>query len=211
MRRARRRSRAVAAIAALALFTQMVAPIGVTAAQAGAKPAPTAQAGAPTKSASQAVATPEKAAAAASPIVDGGWPRIYDLPSGGTHPRLSAAGRAGTNRHMSSPSAPCRIARTAAKSRPGHDQARGGHQRLRRRAPGRLPEDEDCRSELPGAAEGADARDCRPRSTRRFLTTSASSRSIACSRTSTRARSSRRTSRASRPIRRRSSSARRRR
>ena len=44
----------------------MVAPIGVTAAQAGAKPSPTAQAGAPTKSASQAGATPAKAAAGRS-------------------------------------------------------------------------------------------------------------------------------------------------
>ena len=84
MPRARRRSRAVAAIAALGLFVQTAAPIGVTAAQAGAKPSPTAQAGAPTKPATEAGATPAKAAAAAPAFVDGGWPRIYDLPSGGT-------------------------------------------------------------------------------------------------------------------------------
>ena len=83
MPRARRRSRAVAAIAALGLFIQTVAPIGVTAAQAGAKPAPSTQAAAPGKPATQAGAAPATAAAAA-PIVDGGWPRIYDLPSGGT-------------------------------------------------------------------------------------------------------------------------------
>ena len=83
MPRARRRLRAVAAIAALGLFIQTTAPIGLTAAQAGAKPSPTTQAGAPQKPAAQAGAAPAKAAAAPA-FVDGGWPRIYDLPSGGT-------------------------------------------------------------------------------------------------------------------------------
>ena len=78
MPRATRRSRAVAAIAAFGLFTQTAAPIGLATTQAGAKPAPAA---AP---ATQATAATTKPAAAGPPIVDGGWPRIYDLPSGGT-------------------------------------------------------------------------------------------------------------------------------
>ena len=72
MPRERRTSRPVAAIAAVGLFMQTTAPMAVTAAQAGAQAAP------------QAVAAPAKTAAAAPPIVDGGWPRIYNLPSGGT-------------------------------------------------------------------------------------------------------------------------------
>ena len=77
------RFRAVAAIAAFGLFIQTTAPIGLTAAQAGAKPVPSAQAAAPGKPAAQAGAAPAKPRLP-SPIVDGGWPRIYDLPSGGT-------------------------------------------------------------------------------------------------------------------------------
>ena len=81
MTRATRRFRAVAAIAALGLLTEGTAPIVLAAAQAGAKPPSTTQVAAP---ATQATAATAKPAAAAPPIVDGGWPRIYDLPSGGT-------------------------------------------------------------------------------------------------------------------------------
>ena len=84
MPRATRTSRAVAAIAAVGLFLQTTAPMGLTAAQAGAKPSPAGQASTPAQAAPQAVAAPAKTAAAAPPIVDGGWPRVYDLPSGGT-------------------------------------------------------------------------------------------------------------------------------
>jgi hypothetical protein len=86
----------VTAIAAVGLFVQTVAPAGM-AAQAGAKPAtpaPTQAPAAPTAkpaptpqtpaagTAKPAAATP---AAAASPApIDGGWPRIGDLPSGGS-------------------------------------------------------------------------------------------------------------------------------
>ena len=81
MTRATRRSRAVAAIAALGLLTESTAPIVLAAAQAGGKPPSTTQVAAP---AAQATAATAKPAAAAPPVVDGGWPRIYDLPSGGT-------------------------------------------------------------------------------------------------------------------------------
>ena len=116
MPRARRTSRAVAAIAAFGLFIQTVAPIGVTAAQAGAKPAPSTQAAAPGKPATQAGAAPATAAAAA-PIVDGGWPRIYDLPSGGTilvyQPQVASWDK---QTHWS-PTAPSHSGQRAAKSR----------------------------------------------------------------------------------------------
>ena len=83
MPRATRTSRAVAAIAAFGLFIQTTAPMRVMAAQAGAKPSPTTQAPAPAQAPQPSGAT-AKPAAASPPIVDGGWPRIYDLPSGGT-------------------------------------------------------------------------------------------------------------------------------
>ena len=157
MPRARRRSRAVAAIAALGLFIQTVAPIGVTAAQAGAKPSPTAQAGAPTKSASHAAATPEKAAAAAPPLVDGGWPRIYDLPSGGTilvyQPQVASWEK---QKHLVAYSAVSQRAKSARKAGDWHHQDRSGHGGIGPRAPGQLSENEDRRSEFPDAAERAD-------------------------------------------------------
>ena len=84
MSRVTHRFRAVAAIAAFGLFTQATAPVGLTAAQTGAKPSPTAQAAAPAKPSTPGGAAAAKPATAAPPAVDGGWPRIYDLPSGGT-------------------------------------------------------------------------------------------------------------------------------
>ena len=128
MPRARRRSRAVAAIAALGLFIQTAAPIGVTAAQAGAKPAPTAQAGAPAKPATQAGAAPAKAAAAAPPFVDGGWPRIYDLPSGGTilvyQPQVASWDK---QTHLVAYSAVSQRAKSAGKAGDWHHQDRSGY------------------------------------------------------------------------------------
>jgi hypothetical protein len=82
-----RRSRAVAAIAALGLLTESTAPIALAAAQAGAKPPAATQAAAPaaTQPAPAAKVTAATAKPAAAPaIVDGGWPRVYDLPSGGS-------------------------------------------------------------------------------------------------------------------------------
>ena len=91
MPRARRRSRAVAAIAALGLFIQTVAPIGVTAAQAGAKPSPSRQAAAPAKPATQAGAAPATAAAAA-PHRRRWLAANLRLAERRDDPRLSAAG-----------------------------------------------------------------------------------------------------------------------
>ena len=72
----------VAAVAAVSLFTQMVVPIGASGAGCGQA------AGAGDVQASRrrhppAPAATAKPAAAAAPV-DGGWPRVYDLPSGGT-------------------------------------------------------------------------------------------------------------------------------
>ncbi len=80
MTRANPGIRVVAAVAAVSLFTQMVVPIGLRA-QAAAKP----QAPATSKPAAAPSAAPAATAkpAAAAPV-DGGWPRLYDLPSGGT-------------------------------------------------------------------------------------------------------------------------------
>ena len=72
----------VAAVAAVGLFTQTVVPIGLRGAgwrpSRGAARRPSQPRRQPATPA--ATATP---AAAPAPI-DGGWPRIYDLPSGGT-------------------------------------------------------------------------------------------------------------------------------
>ena len=80
MTRANPGLRVVAAVAAFGLFTQTVMPVGLRA-QAAAKP----QAPPASKPAAAPSATPAATAtpAAATPV-DGGWPRVYDLPSGGT-------------------------------------------------------------------------------------------------------------------------------
>ena len=120
MTRATRTSRAVAAIAALGLFTETTAPIVLAAAQAGAKPPSTTQA--PRRDSAGASAATAKPAAALPPIVDGGWPRIYDLPSGGHDPRLSAAGRelgqAEAPRRLSAPSRSAPRPATSRRSAP---------------------------------------------------------------------------------------------
>ena len=81
MTRANPGLRVVAAVAAVSLFTQMVVPIGLRA-QAAAKPQAPATSK-PAAAPSAAPAATAKPAAAPAPI-DGGWPRLYDLPSGGT-------------------------------------------------------------------------------------------------------------------------------
>ncbi len=164
----------------------------------------------PGKPAAQTGAASAKPAAAPS-IVDGGWPRIYDLPSGGRCSSTSRRSRAGTSRRTSSPSAPSRYrAKAGDKPALGTIKIEADTKVAARRTAGQLSEDEDRRGELPDAAEGAGARDHRRDRQGDSRRRARASRSIACSRISTRARSCRRTSRASRPIRRRSSSARRR-
>jgi hypothetical protein len=84
MTRANPGFRVVSAIAALGLFTQTVVPIGLSA-QASAKPqAPASPAASKPATGTQA-APPATAKPAAAPApIDGGWPRLYDVPSGGT-------------------------------------------------------------------------------------------------------------------------------
>ena len=73
---AKRRSPVVAAMAVGGLLSQSVVP-AIAARQATAKPAaPSSKAAAPS--------TPATAAPAATVPIDGGWPKLYDLPSGGT-------------------------------------------------------------------------------------------------------------------------------
>ena len=86
MNQPRHRRRAAALVAALSLLVQPSAPAIAAAtpqAQPAAKPASpssqTTKATTPTAS----KATPASAASAPAPV-DGGWPRIYDLPSGGS-------------------------------------------------------------------------------------------------------------------------------
>jgi hypothetical protein len=86
MNQAEHAHRAAALVAAISLVIQPFAPIlGATPqAQPTAKPAaPSAQT--PTTATKPAASTAAPTAAAAAPApVDGGWPRIYDLPSGGS-------------------------------------------------------------------------------------------------------------------------------
>jgi hypothetical protein len=86
MNQPRHPRRAAALVAALSLLVQPSAPAIAAAtsqAQPAAKPAspPSQTTKATTPTASKA--TPASAAAAPAPV-DGGWPRIYDLPSGGS-------------------------------------------------------------------------------------------------------------------------------
>jgi hypothetical protein len=78
--------RAAALVAAISLVIQPFAPIlGATPqAQPTAKPAaPAAQTPPPATKPAASTVAPTAAAAAPAPV-DGGWPRIYDLPSGGS-------------------------------------------------------------------------------------------------------------------------------
>ena len=82
---ATRRSPLVATIAAVGLLSQAVVPTVIAASQAAAKPAaPASQPAAPAGKAPAAAAKRAGAGTTATPPIDGGWPRLYDLPSGGT-------------------------------------------------------------------------------------------------------------------------------
>jgi hypothetical protein len=84
MRLANARLRVVAAVAAVGLFTQTVVPIGLRA-QGAAKPQTPAAPGTSKPATVPSAAPPATAKPPAAPApVDGGWPRLYDLPSGGT-------------------------------------------------------------------------------------------------------------------------------
>src|SRR6478609_1282471 len=76
----KRAYRAAALVSAFSLLGQPLAPAFAAGRQAAAKPATTAAKPAGQASAKPAAAT---AAAPATPI-DGGWPRMYGLASGGT-------------------------------------------------------------------------------------------------------------------------------
>ncbi|MGE5813972.1 MAG: hypothetical protein ACM36C_05760, partial [Acidobacteriota bacterium] len=83
MNRVKRPRPVVAALAVLSVIVQPLTPAAVAAQQAqAAKPAAAATSQKTTKPASQpSLAT---ASSAGDARIDGGWPRVYDLPSGGT-------------------------------------------------------------------------------------------------------------------------------
>jgi hypothetical protein len=86
MNQAEHADRAAALVAALSLVVQPFAPVTSAGPQAQptAKPAtPSAQTPPPATKPAASTAAPTAAAAVPAPI-DGGWPRIYDLPSGGS-------------------------------------------------------------------------------------------------------------------------------
>ena len=160
MPRARRRSRAVAAIAAVGLFLQTTAPMGLTAAQAGAKPSPAGQASAPAKAAPQAGAAPATDRSCCSASRRRRLAANLRPAERRDDPRLSAAGgelgEADTSRRLQRRLAAGQGCREA---RDWHHQDRSGYAGIGHRAPGELPENEDRRSQFPDAAEGADSRD----------------------------------------------------
>ena len=82
-----RARRAIVAIAGYSLVLQGPVSLAARQGQPGAKPAaPSAAPATQTPATTQkpATAKPAAAPAAAQPPVDGGWPRIYDLPTGGS-------------------------------------------------------------------------------------------------------------------------------
>jgi hypothetical protein len=81
--RTKRPARVVAVVMALSFVVEAAAPLAQSQPPAAAKP----QTAAPAKPQTTAAAKPAAAApagAAATAPVDGGWPRVYSLPSGGT-------------------------------------------------------------------------------------------------------------------------------
>ena len=162
---------AVAAVAAVSLLLQPTAPLTAAAMRdrqaapaASAQSAPKAPAQPAPKAAAQPGAKPATAAAAAATTapVDGGWPRVYDLPSGASmllyQPQISSWDK---QKHLVAFSAVSYRTKSAEKPADRHGQVRGGHQRRRRRAHRRPAEPEDHGSHLPDAAEGSGARDFR--------------------------------------------------
>jgi hypothetical protein len=84
MKHLKRPGRAVTVIAALSLIMEPSVPLIAAGlqGQAGTKPAPATQT--PPKPTPAPASTPSAAPPATSAPVDGGWPRTYDLPSGGS-------------------------------------------------------------------------------------------------------------------------------
>ena len=74
----RRPLRGIAVIAALSVASNAVVPLVAAGARQQAAPAP-----APAKKPAAPATRPTASAPAATPV-DGGWPRVYDMPSGGT-------------------------------------------------------------------------------------------------------------------------------
>ena len=103
-------------------------------------------------------AKPAAAAAAAAPPVDGGWPRMYDLPSGGSILVYQPQVASWENRQPWWRSAPCRTAARPATSRRSARSSSRRHEGRPHRAAGQLPEDADHRGQFPHAPEGAGAR-----------------------------------------------------
>ena len=201
MKKITRTRLAGAVVSGVSLILQPLAATivaGAMQAQPAAKPAgAAAKPAAQTPAKTTTAATAKPAAGSTAVPIDGGWPRAYDLASGGSmlvyQPQISSWE---TQKHLVAVQrrVASRHGRGEAGARDG--QVRSRHERLGRRPPGQAAEPQDRRSEFPDAAERAGAGDYGRRSTRRFPTTIESSRSIACWRTSTRVRSSRRTSKA---------------
>ena len=97
-----------------------------------------------------------------SSIVDGGWPRLYDLPSGGTmlvyQPQVASWDK---QTHLVAFSAVSYRAKAGDKPAIGTIKIEADTQVAARRPAGQLSEDEDRRGELPDAAERTGARDHR--------------------------------------------------
>ena len=106
--------------------------------------------------------------------VDGGWPRMYSLPSDGSilvyQPQIASWDK---QTHLVAFSAVSYRSKAGDKPALGTIKLEADTKVAVSRSAGQLPADEDRRGQLPDAAEGADARDRRRRSTRRFPTTSA--------------------------------------
>ncbi len=186
-----RANRVAAMVAALSMLVQPTAHLvaATSQAQPPAKPA----AAPPTQPGSK---PPLAAVAAATPApVDGGWPRMYSLPSGGSilvyQPQIASWEK---QSHMVAFSAVSYRSKAGDKPALGTVKIEADTKVAARRSAGQLSETEDRRSELPDAAEGAGARDRRRDRQSHSRRRARASRSIASWPTSTRARSCRRTS-----------------
>ena len=171
MNRNNRARRAAAMVATLGILVQPSAHlIAVVTAQAPpAPPATTAKPQRPPPSRrqrSRPTTKPPRPPSRPHPAVDGGWPRLYDLPSGGSmlvyQPQIATWDK---QTHMVAFSAVSLSRQGRRQAGARDDQARSRHEGRGRRSPGQLPEHEDRRGELPDPAEGAGAGDRHRRST----------------------------------------------
>ena len=163
-----RARQAVVAVACCSLVAQGPVTLAARPGQAAPKPAPSAaqqpaapSPAAPKPAAPKPAAQPAAAAAPAPP--DGGWPRIYDLASGGSmlvyQPQVATwqnqTKHGGVQRRL----APHQGRRQARRR---HHQVRSRYEGRSPRTAGELPGHEDRGGELPDAVQRADPAKCRP-------------------------------------------------